>query len=76
MSIDPKDLFVTSYPPREGMMIVGTTIGVSVFHLPTGIGVVCTKERSMLTNRDKAITMLELLLEMDQPLFGGTENSS
>lgn len=66
--IDPTDIRVTSYLPHSGHgaggMAVGTTTsGIIVHHIPTGLGVSCDSERSQHANKEKALIMLEKLLQ-------------
>lgn len=70
--LDPIDLRVTSYLPQSGHgaggMTVGlTTSGVIVHHMPTGLGVSCDSERSQYANKEKALKILETLINQPTP---------
>lgn len=70
--INPQDLRVTSYLPQSGYgaggMTVGmTTSGIIVHHMPTGLGVSCDSERSQYANKEKAIKILETLINQPTP---------
>jgi hypothetical protein len=68
--LDPLDLRVTSYLPQSGYGAGGqqvglTTSGVIVHHIPTGLGVSCDSERSQYANKERAIKMLESLVNQE-----------
>lgn len=65
--LEPHDIRVTSYLPQSGHgaggMTVGiTTSGVIVHHMPSGLGVSCDSERSQYANKEKALALLEGLV--------------
>jgi protein subunit release factor A len=61
--IQEDDLAVQSYPHRcaGGQQVNSIKPGVSVFHVPSGLGVICDTERSQTKNKNKA---LQLLMEL------------
>ena len=67
MKLNNKDLEVSIYPERQvGGQHVGTgPSGVKIVHHPTSIGVVCYSERSQYANKEKALAMLEILVELE-----------
>jgi peptide chain release factor 2 len=67
MNLKPEDLEVSTYPPyKTGGQHVGLThSGVLIVHIPTGLGVVSTTERSQYRNKERALTMLEILVELE-----------
>lgn len=67
ISLNPADLTLKHYPERGvGGQQVGTiSSGVFIIHNPTGIGVMCNTERSQHKNKEKAVAMLEILLELE-----------
>jgi protein subunit release factor A len=65
-TIPPEDLEVGIFPPvvRTGGMQVGTIpSGIYLLHLPTGIGIISTTERSQHANKYKALKILNKILE-------------
>lgn len=66
--IKPEDLEISTYPPyKTGGQHVGLThSGVLIVHVPTGLGVVSTTERSQYRNKEGALTMLEILVELEE----------
>lgn len=68
MSIDLSEIKIESYPQRSvGGQHVGIgPSGIHIIHLPTQIGVSCNSERSQYQNKEKAMIMLEFLLEINQ----------
>lgn len=65
--LNPHDLRITSYLPQSGHgaggMTVGlTTSGITVHHIPSGIGVSCDSERSQHANKEKALQLLTSLV--------------
>ena len=73
MMLDPKDLEITSYRsnpsfigtgPSGGMYTGLINSGIFIKHIPSSIGVVCDSERSQHKNKEKALAMLEILLEV------------
>ena len=66
MNLKPEDLEISTYPPyKTGGQHVGLThSGVLVVHVPTGLGVVSISERSQYRNRERALVMLEILVEL------------
>jgi hypothetical protein len=69
---DPQDIRVTSYLPQSGYGAGGqqvglTTSGVIVHHIPTGVGVSVDSERSQYANKEKAIKILETLINQPTP---------
>ena len=67
MSLKPADLEISTYPPyKTGGQHVGLThSGVLVVHVPTGLGVVSVSERSQYRNKERALVMLEILVELE-----------
>lgn len=70
--IDPIDVRVTSYLPQSGYGAGGqqvglTSSGVIVHHMPTGLGVSCDSERSQYANKEKALKILEQLINQATP---------
>lgn len=69
MNLKPQDLEISTYPPHKtktGGQHVGLThSGVLVVHVPTGLGVVSVSERSQYRNRERAMIMLEFLIELE-----------
>lgn len=67
MEIDPLDLEVSTFPLMQvGGMSTGTSYsGIRLYHVPTAVGVLCHTERSQHANKEKALTMLEILLELE-----------
>lgn len=62
--MNPEDLRVESYShtPRGGMGVWKPPIAVKVTHIPTGLSIICSTERSMYANRVKAMEELEAAL--------------
>ena len=56
---EPKDLRIESWPPllKRGM-IVGTSRGIKITHIPTGLSATSETEHSQHHNRDKALAKL------------------
>jgi len=74
--LDPQDIRVTSYLPSSGhgaggQMVGLTTSGVIVHHMPSGLGVSCDSERSQHANKEKALRLLEQLLNPETQPFCG-----
>lgn len=67
MKVKPEDLEISIYPPyKVGGQHVGLThSSVLVVHVPTGLGVVSVSERSQFRNRERALVMLEILVELE-----------
>lgn len=67
MNLKPEDLEINIYPPyKVGGQHVGLThSGVLVVHVPTGLGVVSVSERSQYRNKERALVMLEILIELE-----------
>lgn len=65
--LNPADLTVKHYPERGvgGQQVGTSSSGVFIIHNPSGIGVMCNTERSQYKNKEKAIAMLEILLELE-----------
>jgi len=65
MNLNLEDLEISTYPPyKTGGQHVGLTH--SGVHIPTGLGVVSTTERSQYRNKERALTMLEILVELEE----------
>jgi protein subunit release factor A len=65
-TISPEDLEVGVWPPivKTGGMQVGICpAGIYLLHLPTGIGIISTTERSQYANKHKALKILNKILE-------------
>lgn len=62
-----EDLLFDTYPTyQSGGMVCGIiNQGIKIFHVPTSIGVIVDSERSQHRNREKALVMLELLVELE-----------
>lgn len=63
--MNPEDLRVESYrhnPNTTGMGVWRAPTAVKVTHIPTGLSVICSSERSMYANRVKAMEELEAAL--------------
>lgn len=67
MNLKPEDLEISTYPPyKTGGQHVGLThSGVFIVHHPTGLGVVSVSERSQYRNKERALVMLEILIELE-----------
>lgn len=65
--LDPQHLVIHTFPigPVGGMQAGAMHSGVKIYHEPSGIGVLCHTERSQHANKEKALVMLELLLELE-----------
>ena len=65
--INPEEILLKTYPePKIGGMKVGVqNQGIEIFHIPTKIGVIVDSERSQHLNKQKALAMLEILLELE-----------
>lgn len=60
MDINPADLKVESWPPRNtGGQHVGVESGVKVTHIPSGIEAIVNIGRSQNKNRTIAVNMIE-----------------
>jgi hypothetical protein len=67
MDLNPADFRVESWPPPvKGGMIFGTTSGICVTHIPTGITAICTTERSQHKNREIAFNDIKTRLEFEE----------
>lgn len=68
MNLKPEDLEISTYPPyKTGGQHVGLThSGVLIVHQPTGLGVVSVSERSQYRNKERALVMLEILVELEE----------
>lgn len=66
---DPQDIRVTTVSPYgAGGMSVGTNPSqVSVLHIPSGLGITCSSERSQHANKEKALKLLELIVRQPTP---------
>lgn len=64
MDVDEKDLEVTVFRPSYGGLSLNDTSDaiVRVKHLPTGLAVECSSERSQLQNRAKCLEELRKML--------------
>lgn len=69
MNLKPEDLEISTYPPYKpnacGQYVGLTHSGVLIVHQPTGLGVVSVSERSQYRNRERAMIMLEFLIELE-----------
>jgi protein subunit release factor A len=67
MNLKPEDLLFDTYPtyPTGGMVCGVVNQGIKIFHIPTSIGVIVDSERSQYRNREKALVMLEILVELE-----------
>ncbi len=62
--LNPEDLEIKIYPFEKivGMGVHNMGSGIQVLHKPTGIGIICTKERSQHRNKEIALELLEGLI--------------
>lgn len=69
MTLKPEDLEISTYPPYKsnagGQHVGLTSSGILIVHKPTGFGVVSFNERSQHRNKEKALVMLEILVELE-----------
>lgn len=68
MNLKAEDLEISTYPPypnAAGQHVGVTRSGILIVHKPTGIGVVSVSERSQHRNKEKALVMLEILVELE-----------
>lgn len=68
MNLKPEDLEISTYPlyRNAGGQHVGLThSGILIVHKPTGLGVVSVNERSQYRNKERALVMLEILVELE-----------
>jgi peptide chain release factor 2 len=67
VNLKQEDLEVRTYPLNNpgGQHVGLTSSGVMIIHLPSGIGVVSTGERSQYKNKEKALVMLETLVDLN-----------
>ena len=67
IKLNEEDFACQAYPHRcaGGQDVNSVDIGVSVFHLPTRLGVICDTERSQLHNKQKAMSLLTKLISLE-----------
>jgi len=66
--IKPEDIEVSIYPDiksKGGQHVGLTSSGVLIMHKPSGLGIVSTSERSQYKNKELALVVLELVLELN-----------
>jgi len=65
----PEDIEVRTVSPfGAGGISVGTNPSqVTVSHLPSGLGITCSSERSQHANKEKALKLLALIVEQPTP---------
>jgi protein subunit release factor A len=63
-NMDDSELLIEPYPPvKPGGQYVGVvSSSVQVTHIPTGLKVICSHERSQSRNKNFAISMIEQAL--------------
>jgi peptide chain release factor 2 len=62
MKLSPKDLEISTDIERR---VGGQHVGLTSSAITTQIGVVCNSERSQHSNKEKALAMLEILVELE-----------
>lgn len=64
-TIKNEDLEIGIWPPivKTGMMTGTIPTGIYILHKPTGLGTICTSERSQFANKNNALKALNKLLE-------------
>lgn len=66
--IKPEDIEVSIYPDvksKGGQHVGLTSSGVLIMHKTTGLGVVSMNERSQHKNKELALIMLEMVIELN-----------
>lgn len=66
--IRPEDIEVSTYSDiksRGGQHVGLTSSGVLIMHKPTGLGIVSMNERSQHKNKELALIMLEMVIELN-----------